>query len=75
MTLQSSEHAGRIVVGVDGSEGACIALRWAMNQARLTGAGDEAIWAWQDPTTFGTAYNWPPPPFDGDDIEAAHRQP
>jgi nucleotide-binding universal stress UspA family protein len=37
---------GRIVVGIDGSESAADALRWAVAQAKLTGATIEAVYAW-----------------------------
>jgi nucleotide-binding universal stress UspA family protein len=43
----------RIVVGVDGSDSALAALRWAVRQAKLTGARVEAISAWHYPTTYG----------------------
>lgn len=36
----------RIIVGVDGSESAGDALRWAVGQAKLTGATVEAVYAW-----------------------------
>jgi nucleotide-binding universal stress UspA family protein len=36
----------RIVVGIDGSDSAADALRWAIEQARLTGATIEAVYAW-----------------------------
>ena len=38
--------AGRIVVGVDGSGEAAAALRWAVAEAKLRGAGVEAVHAW-----------------------------
>ena len=38
--------AGRIVVGVDGSDEAAAALRWAVEEAKLRGAGVEAVHAW-----------------------------
>jgi nucleotide-binding universal stress UspA family protein len=41
---------GRIVVGVDGSPSSARALRWAVQQARLTGAEVHAIAAWTPPT-------------------------
>jgi nucleotide-binding universal stress UspA family protein len=41
--------AGRIVVGVDGSAPSRAALRWAVEQARLTGGTVEAVIAWQLP--------------------------
>ena len=40
----------RIVVGVDGSEGAASAVRWAAREARLRGAKLELVTAWQLPT-------------------------
>ena len=45
----------RIVVGVDGSPGAREALRWAAQQAKLTGAALDAVIAWQYPAFFGWA--------------------
>lgn len=44
---------GRIVVGVDGSPSSKAALRWAVRQARLTGAWVEAVTAWDFPTYYG----------------------
>jgi nucleotide-binding universal stress UspA family protein len=38
--------AGRIVVGVDGSDEAAAALRWAVEEAKLRGARVEAVHAW-----------------------------
>ncbi|MFF8831928.1 universal stress protein [Streptomyces sp. NPDC015131] len=43
--------AGRIVVGVDGSEPSLRALRWAARQAGLTGDALEAVMAWEYPPT------------------------
>lgn len=40
-------HHGRIVVGIDGSDASIEALRWALDQAELTGALVEAVSAWQ----------------------------
>jgi nucleotide-binding universal stress UspA family protein len=37
---------GRIVVGIDGSTSAANALRWGVEQAKLTGATIEAVYAW-----------------------------
>jgi nucleotide-binding universal stress UspA family protein len=45
--------SGRIVVGIDGSEPAAEALRWAVAQAKLTGATVEAVYAW-DPGALVT---------------------
>jgi nucleotide-binding universal stress UspA family protein len=55
---------GRIVVGIDGSESAADALRWAVEQAKLTGATLEAVYAW-DPgalvsLTVPPMINWEP---------------
>ncbi|MGZ4332787.1 MAG: universal stress protein [Gaiellaceae bacterium] len=36
----------RIVVGIDGSESSNDALHWAVDQAKLTGATVEALYAW-----------------------------
>ena len=49
---------GRIVVGVDGSEGSMHALRWAAKQAGYTGATLEVVTAWDYPATYG----WVPVP-------------
>ena len=46
---------GRIVVGVDGSDGSLAALRWAVEEARLRDAGVEAIHAWHFPYIEGLA--------------------
>ena len=43
----------RIVVGVDGFEQSRAALRWAIHQAKLTGAVVEAVTAWQIPPGSG----------------------
>jgi nucleotide-binding universal stress UspA family protein len=56
-------ETARIVVGVDGSEGSKHALRWAAQQAKLTGATLEVVAAWDFPATYG----WVPvPPEDLD---------
>ena len=49
MTASSAPHHQRIVVGVDGSPISKLALRWAITQARLTGATIDAVIAWQYP--------------------------
>ncbi|MGD0245046.1 MAG: universal stress protein [Streptosporangiaceae bacterium] len=43
----------RIVVGVDGFESSTAALRWAIHQAKLTGAVVDAVTAWQVPPGSG----------------------
>ena len=42
--------AGRIVVGGDGSDSSCDALRWAKSQADATGAELVAVTVWSYPT-------------------------
>ena len=54
----SSGGQGRIVVGIDGSECSKEALRWAVRQAKFTGAALEAVMAWQYPLEF---YGWAGP--------------
>jgi nucleotide-binding universal stress UspA family protein len=62
------EH--RVVVGIDGSAGSRSALRWALAQARLTGAKVEAVAAWQDPYLYGYGYGWPASQLDVAEIAA-----
>lgn len=59
-----------IVVGVDGSEGSLDALRWAAQEAQLTGASLDVVTAWEYPTAFGWA---PPIPADWNPEEEAKR--
>jgi nucleotide-binding universal stress UspA family protein len=60
MSEQSSGgRKPRIVVGVDGSASSEQALRWALRQGKLTGAGVEAVIAWHFPFISG-GYAWPP---------------
>ncbi len=49
-----SEQPGRpvIVVGIDGSDLSVDALRWAVGQARLTGAEVNAVLAWDIPVGY-----------------------
>ena len=49
--MSSQEH--RIVVGVDGSESSKAALRWAIVQAKLTGASVDAVTTWRYPAGYG----------------------
>jgi nucleotide-binding universal stress UspA family protein len=53
--------AGRIVVGVDGSDHASAALRWAVEEAKLRGARVVAVHAW---------LFVPPPPLGAPDLLA-----
>ena len=48
-----------IVVGVDGSPSSRAALRWAIDQARLTGARLQAVTAWEFPTVYGWGPTYP----------------
>jgi nucleotide-binding universal stress UspA family protein len=65
MTGQATDNTRRITVGVDGSQGSKTALKWAMDQARLTGATIEAVITWPDPVVYGYTYAWMPPLDDG----------
>ena len=56
----ASEH--RIVVGVDGSQPAQQALRWAAHLAVTFGARLDAVTAWDFPASYG----WAPVPSDWD---------
>ncbi|MGZ4517327.1 MAG: universal stress protein [Mycobacteriaceae bacterium] len=53
--MMMNQKYGRIVVGVDGSDGSKAALRWAVGQAELSGAKVEAVAAWEYPATYGWA--------------------
>jgi nucleotide-binding universal stress UspA family protein len=46
----------RIVVGVDGSDGARAALRWAIREAHLRGATVDALCVWSFPVPIGLPY-------------------
>ena len=52
----------RIVVGVDGSDVALRALRWAADEARVRGATLEVVHAWELPSLVA-------PPFTGVSLE------
>jgi len=49
----TSGPAGRVVVGVDGSDAATQALRWAAEEARVRGAVLEVVHAWYRPYLGG----------------------
>ena len=59
-----------IVVGVDGSGPSKRALRWAADQAKLTGAKLKVVTSWEYPPTLGWA---PPYPSDFDPNEDARK--
>jgi nucleotide-binding universal stress UspA family protein len=49
----------KVIVGVDGSDSSKEALRWALDYARATGAGIEAVAAWEYPEDLGWAVVYP----------------
>jgi nucleotide-binding universal stress UspA family protein len=53
---------GRIVVGVDGSEGSRRALRWAVREARLRGADLDVVCAVAEPHAWADPVLFPPAP-------------
>jgi nucleotide-binding universal stress UspA family protein len=60
--MAASRSRTTIVVGVDGSPSSLEALRWAADQAELTGGELHAVTSWHMPTTYG----WIPPVADFD---------
>lgn len=58
----------KIIVGVDGSEHATAALRWALEHAEMLHASVEAIYAWQFPLLSL------PGAFTRDEMETAAKQ-
>jgi nucleotide-binding universal stress UspA family protein len=56
---EKSDTPLSIVVGVDGSEPAAAALRWAARQAALSGCELMVVAAWEFPTSYGWAPPWP----------------
>jgi len=58
---------GRIIVGVDGSEGSVQALRFAIEEARIRGSGLRAVSAWHvPPAVYGAG--WAPASTDVDEF-------
>lgn len=55
---------GRIVVGVDGSDGSRRALRWALTEARLRGADLDVVCAVAEPRPWVDPVLFPPPPVE-----------
>lgn len=53
------DEAGRVVVGVDGSDHAAHALEWAADEARARHAALEVVHAWQPPFAGGFAFGAP----------------
>jgi Universal stress protein family len=64
MNSEQGDERPRIVVGVDGFEPSTAALRWAIHQAKLTGAVVEAVTAWHIPAGTGLV-----PPADMPDYQ------
>lgn len=64
MTAQGNEQR-RIVVGVDGSEHAARALRWALDEARIRAATVLAVHAWQYPSVGVTGFPVPEVAMEG----------
>jgi nucleotide-binding universal stress UspA family protein len=60
MSAETAAATPVIVVGIDGSDSSIDALRWALHQADLVGAGVEAITAWQWPRTMGKVLPFAP---------------
>jgi nucleotide-binding universal stress UspA family protein len=66
----SPASGGRIVVGVDGSDGARRALEWAVAEARLRGRRLLAIHTWHiPPLVTGAGPFDPPSTLDADTLE------
>jgi nucleotide-binding universal stress UspA family protein len=55
-----SSRSSVIVVGVDGSQASKDALRWAAQQAELTGATLNVVSAWHLPIAYGGGLSLPP---------------
>ena len=55
MTVGPGSGAGRIVVGVDGSQHSLDALVWAAHFAAIFGARLDAVAAWEYPQSYGWA--------------------
>lgn len=66
----SEQRTPVVVVGVDGSEGGQVALRWALSQARRMGAELHAVTAWEVSAAYGYV-----PMYSGDvDLEGDARK-
>lgn len=70
MDHNTTGHARRIVVGVDGSDCSKAALKWAIAQAQRTQATVEAVAAWQDPMMYGYGLGVAPVVLAEDSIQA-----
>ena len=63
----------RIVVGIDGSDGAQSALDWAVNEARMRGDSVDAVSAWTVPPLAYLATSTGPSSFSEDLHDAAEQ--
>lgn len=57
--ISGEKMAGKIVVGVDGSEGSRHALAWAIRQAAASGAAVQPVIVWQRSFDYGSEQYWP----------------
>jgi nucleotide-binding universal stress UspA family protein len=64
---------GRIVVGIDRSDGARRALQWAVEEAALRDAAVEAIHVWEPPLTISTPLGVAPLDLHEDDVSEEMR--
>ncbi len=53
MTNSLRKETGLVVVGVDGSEESIVALKWAIEEARIRGARVRAMNVWNYPVGYG----------------------
>jgi nucleotide-binding universal stress UspA family protein len=68
--MDTSETAGKIVVGVDGSKHSRHALTWALTEARLRGVGCVLVHAWGYGLATATPLPGEAPVVLSDDAEA-----
>ena len=57
---------GRIVVGVDGSEGSAAALRWAIDEARRRQSEVDVVHAWEIPYVGEASFSIGPQEFEAE---------
>ncbi len=67
MPAQENPSGPRIVAGIDGSESSISALRWAIQQATLTGASVDAVIAWRYPDLAASGYGMASVPIESPD--------
>lgn len=71
MQSEAQSAAGRIIVGVDGSDPSASALRWAADEARRRGVGLHVVTCWNYPVVAWGPYQ---PPMSGEEVAAAARE-